>query len=157
MGRKILNLSDDIASKAKQDLSLLPFGKMAVKLQAIIALQNNSMTTVANVFGYGRKTLYSWLREFTLHGIDGLKPKDKKPRSSKLSQEEINKIIKRVKENKKNWTLGTLKKEIENRFGKNISTVGIWKILKKENIAYITPRPMHYIANKEEQDKFKKN
>ena len=137
-------------------LKEIPFSKISIKLKGILALKDNDISKVAEIFSVSRNTLKSWARNFDLYGIEGLRPKERRSRKSKLNKLQKQQVKSWV-ENDPNLTLKEIRLRISNKFSVNISLSGLWYNLKKMNLSYITARPQHYKQDKEIFDEFKKN
>lgn len=148
--------NNKIFEESDKLLKEIPFSKISVKLKAILALKNHSITKVCDVFSISRNTIKIWVKNFDLYGIDGLLPKERKSRKSKLSRNQKEEIRLWIEDNP-NLTLKELKLKIGREFKVTISQMGIWKNLKKMNLSYITARPKHYMQDKVKLDEFKKN
>lgn len=148
--------NDKIFEESDKLLKEIPFSKISVKLKAILALKNHSITKVCDVFSISRNTIKAWVKNFDLYGIDGLSPKERKSRKSKLSESQKEEIGLWIEGNP-NLTLKELKLKISKEFEVNITQMGIWKNLKKMNLSYITARPRHHMQDKVKLDEFKKN
>ena len=82
---KIIELNETLINNAKQELKAIPFSKTTIKLKTIAALNNNSITKVAEVFGIRRNTIKSWIRRFSISGVEGLENKPRAAKKSKLN------------------------------------------------------------------------
>lgn len=153
----IPELNKALINRSKQNLKELPFSKVTIKLKAIVALENNSIVKVAQVFSVQRNTIKSWIRSFSNNGVEGLELKPKKSRKPKLDDKQMKDLQSWISDNQGNFTISKIQKLIEERYGKKISLNGAWKLLKRLNYTHITARPVHYKQNKEELDDFKKN
>lgn len=148
--------NDQLFEKSHKLLKEIPFSKVSVKLKGILALKDNDISKVAKVLSVSRNSLKSWVRNFDAHGIEGLMPKAKNSRKSKLSDSNKEEIQKWINDNP-NLTLKELSLMVKDKFGIDISLTGLWKNLKKMNLSYITARPRHFKQDKNKLDEFKKN
>ena len=138
---KITQLNEALINSAQQQLKKIPFSKTTIKLKTITALSNNSITKVSEVFGIRRNTIKSWIRRFSESGTEGLNPKPKAAKKSKLNEKHIQELTGLITSaDGQNWTLPKLQKLIQKKYRIEISKVGIWKILKK----YIILTKLYY-------------
>ena len=156
MSNKSILSSSLLSEKARMSLSGLPFSKLTIQLKSISCLSTNSITKICEVFSISKNSLKSWARKFDQDGIEGLYPKRRKARKSKLS--EVHKIeIKKWISKNPSLTLQEIQSKLSSIYNVKISQVGIWKNLKKMGLSYITARKKHYKSDKSKQDEFKKN
>ena len=152
---KLLNKTIvEIARKELQKLG--KFGKIANKLQAIIASNAHSITKVADIFGYTRATITSWIKLLKNGDVSGLNDKPKKHRRWLLKEEQMQIIGNWIKEDSNITILGLCTKVKEN-IVIIVSKSTMHRIMKKLNFSYITPRPKHYKQDVERQKELKKN
>ena len=147
--------NDTLFEESGRVLKEIPFSKVSIKLKAILALKNNNITKVCDVFSISRNTIKRWVVNFDLYGVEGLIPRKRKSRDPKLSDIQ-KKEVKLWIEGNPNLTLKELKLRIQQEFFVNITQVGIWKNLKQMKFSYITPRKKHYKQDKAELEEFKK-
>jgi len=155
---RIIELNEALINSAKRELKLIPFSKTTIKLKTIAALNNNSITKVAEVFGIRRNTIKSWIRKFSISGIGGLETKPRAAKKSKLNEQRTKELIRMITDSDgQNWTLLKIQKLIQKKYGIEISKAGIWKILKKLGFSHITARPVHHKQDGGKLEEFKKN
>jgi len=153
---KIKALTNELLEKSDNLLKKIRFSKLSIKLKGIAALRNNSITKVAEVLSISRNTLKNWVKSFDAYGIEGLMLKPKSPKKTKLNNEQRDELASWIKNNP-NMTLKEIRIKIIKEFNIFMSQSGLWYLLKKMNLSYITPRPRHYKQNKDQFDEFKKN
>jgi transposase len=127
---KYSDIIDDCSKLIKSNKDL----KLAIKLNAIAALKNNSIKKVSEIFCVCDDTIKFWVRSFAKKGIDGLTVKVKNPRKPKLSDSNKKVIESWIKKNP-NLTLKDMSLMVKKSFGVDISLVGLWKNLKKMNLS----------------------
>ena len=111
---KIIELNETLINNAKQELKAIPFSKTTIKLKTIAALNNNSITKVAEVFGIRRNTIKSWIRRFSISGVEGLENKPRAAKKSKLNEQHTKELIRLITvSDGQNWTLLKLQKLIQ--------------------------------------------
>ena len=145
---RLLRSDKKLLQTARLELNRLPFGKEALRLRAITALHDNPAQTVAKMFGCSVGTLRNWVLRFASEGVKGLTDKKKKPRRSKLNRSQTDEILRLVDTSSKRWTLLALRNEIKRRFDIDISLNGVWKMLRRENYAHVSARPVHHKQKK---------
>ncbi len=148
-------LSDELLSKAEEGLKKLgKYGVIASRLQIIIAAKKHGITQVCNVHGISRTTLTDWIKRLKKAGnIQALANQPKKPKSP-LNQHLL--TIRKWIEQDSNLTAKEITIRIEEKLGLVVSTSSIYRLMKKLNLSYITPRPKHYKQKAESAEEFKK-
>lgn len=154
---------DDLAVCAQSDLDALKDEKIALKLKAIIAAAKYPIATVAEIFLVTAETIWRWGTTYRTNGLDGLYPKPRRPKPSKLTSAQKAEILSWLDAGKTaqgehiHWTLERLRHSISERFGVTLGINTIWVWLRKEKLKLKVPRPQHYKADKQAQESFKKN
>jgi transposase len=163
MARLKKSVDEEIILKAKEEFEKLSEGKLAMRLRVIIAFGDFSSEEVAKVLKVSRRSIFRWVNEFREEGINGLMEKSKGHYKSKLTGEQKKQIKKWInngsdyKGEKVHWTLEKLKIAVHREFGVVISATSLWRNLRKMGLVIKSPRPIHYKADKQEQEDFKKN
>lgn len=163
MARTKTRINEKLTKQAEIDLKKLKEGKLAIKLKVIIAYQNHKAETLADVFHISVRSLFLWINTYREKGIDGLKDRPKGHYKSKLASELLKQIREWIvlgkdnKGEKTHWTVPKLKKILKEEYNITISTVAIWKHLKKMDLSVRRPRPLHYKGDEANQKRFKKN
>jgi len=163
MARPKLIFSEELAARAQADLDALDSNKITLKLRAIIVATKYPVSVVAEILGVAAETIWRWATAYQKDGLDGLYPKARKPKPSKLTSAQKSEVLswldagKTGKGEHVHWTLERLRHAISEEFGVTLGINTIWVWLRKEGRKLKTPRPMHYEADKQAQDAFKKN
>lgn len=162
MGRPKSTFSPELARQAQADLDALDHYGVIQKLRAIIAAADNPIATVASIMGVASETIWRWAKAYEKEGIEGLYPKPKKAKPSKLSDAQKAEVLSWV-DNRRDptgaevhWTLERLQQAIIDSFGKRLGINTIWTWLRKEGRKLKVPRPRHYKADADAQEAFKK-
>jgi len=77
--------SEDLAMRVQADLDHLDRNKLTFKLQAILAATKYPVSSVADILGIAAETIWRWAVAYNENGIEGLYPKPKRPKPSKLT------------------------------------------------------------------------
>ena len=163
MPRQNLNFNHDIVLKAEEEFHKLKEGKLAIQLRAIMAFEDNTAEHIAKIFKVSIRTIFRWIHRFSKYGIEGLKDQPKGHNKPKLTEDQKQQLKTWIINGKNSndelihWTLEKLKAEVEKIFGVKMSTMALWKNLKKLGLTLKKPRPIHHKADKEAQNIFKKN
>lgn len=154
---------ESVFLKAEEALSSITDSRLVVKLMAIIGYATHEAKDIASIFHTETRTIYRWVSEFSLHGIDGLRDKPKGHRQALLSKEDKKEIAKWLDSSKTpdgkdiNWTLETLCHYIKLALNIEIKKSALSNTLKKMDYAIRKPRPTHAKSSEEERADFKKN
>jgi len=154
---------EELAKRACADLEILDQFKVTVKLRAIIAAARHPVGVVAEIFGVGAQTLWRWAKAYQKHGLEGLYPKGRAPKASKLTLAQKDEVLAWIdgrttaKGESIHWTLERLRYAIAEKFEVSLGLNTIWVWLRKENRKLKVPRPRHHEADKQAQEIFKKN
>ena len=151
-----------LATNAKADMALLDHHKIFQKLQAIVAASSFPIETVAKVMGVAAETIWRWAKAYKKNGLEGLYPKPKKPKLSKLTAAQKDEVLAWIDERRNSagermhWTLERLQYAIMKGFGVTLGITSIWVWLRREKMVRKVPRPRHAKADIQAQDAFKK-
>jgi transposase len=152
----------ELAARAESDLNALDRGKVTDKLRAIASVSAHPYETVADIMKVTVQTLCNWVAAYRENGVDGLVPKPKKPKPSKLSSEQKAAVLswldagKTAKGEEVHWTVGGLCAAVLEEFGVSIGTTAVWTWLRKEGMKPKAPRPSHCQSDAAAQAAFKK-
>ena len=130
-------------------------GDISWKLQAIVSTTEFSIKHVAEVINVSRLTLMNWIKVFVSEGADGLKLKPGRGRKSILSSDEGLQVKSWLME-EPNMTIEAVRLKIERVFKKKIGKSATNNLIHRLDFSYITPRPVHYKQDKDQQAVFKK-
>ncbi len=162
MARLKKSVDKEIILKAEEEFEKLSEGKLAMRLRVIIAFGDFSSEEVAKVLKVSRRSIFRWVNGFREEGINGLMEKSKGHYKSKLTVDQKKQIKKWIsngdyKGEKVHWTLEKLRMAVHREFGIVISTTSLWRNLRRMGLVIKSPRPIHYKADKQEQEDFKKS
>jgi len=162
MARPKAGFLKNLAERAQSDLEIIDNQKIALKLQAIIAMTKHPVETVAEIMGVTAQSIWRWAAVYKENGVEGLYPKPKRPKPSKLTLAQKTETLswidtcKTAKGEHTHWTLERLRHAITEEFGITLGINTIWVWLRKEGRKQKVPRPRHYEADREAQEDFKK-
>jgi transposase len=151
-----------LAERAQADLDALGRDKAADRLWAIICAAKFPLDQVAEVSRVSAETIWRWAVAYTKGGVEGLAPKPKKPKPSKLAPGQKETVLRWIDEARTpkgkhaHWTLEKLGQAISAEFGVCLSANAIWAWLRNEGMKPKAPRPRHYEADGQAQEEFKK-
>jgi transposase len=154
---------DELAERARADLETLDQYKVSIKLQAIISAVKYPVGVVAEIIGVAAETVWRWAKTYQKEGLDGLYPKVRAPKPSKLTQAQKDAALAWIDECKTakgesiHWTLERLRQAMTDEFGVTLGINTIWVWLRQEKRTLRVPRPRHYEADEQAQEDFKKN
>ena len=130
-------------------------GDVSRKIQAIKSAKDHGIKKVAEIFGVSRVAIMAWIETFDEEGIEGLKIKPGRGRKNLITEDEKSIIKEWISENC-NITIKKINLDIEKVFGKKLSMSATHVLIKKLNLSYITPRPIHHKQVAGSSENFKK-
>jgi len=117
----------------------------------------------ARIGGMDRQTLRDWVNRFNRQGPEGLinaKPPGRPPKLSQEQQEELRQLVEAGPDPQKHgisrWRCVDLKRVLGERFGVDLSTVSLGRVLKKLGFSHISARPRHPAQDAQAITTFKK-
>lgn len=162
MARPKSLFSPELAARAQADLDALDHHGIVQKLRAIVACSKLPAESVANVLGVASETIWRWAKAYENNGLEGLYPKSRRSKPSKLNNEQKAEVLAWVDEckspdgNQVYWTLERLRQSITDHFGVVLGINTIWVWLRKEARKLKVPRPRHINGDEKAQEAFKK-
>jgi transposase len=108
-------------------------------------------------------SIWRWAKIYQKEGLEGLYPKARAPKPSKLTEAQKDAALawvdgqKTAKGESIHWTLERLRHALIEEFGVSLGINTIWVWLRRNNRKPRVPRPRHYEADQQAQEAFKKN
>jgi transposase len=84
---------NELAQHAQSDLEALDHHKVCEKLRAIVAVAKFPVQTVALILGVAVETLWRWVKAYQKEGVEGLYPKSRAYKNSKLNPEQKDTVL----------------------------------------------------------------
>lgn len=162
MARPKSVFSPGLAERAQADLDALDQHGIIQKLRAIVTASKIPIANVAEVLGVATETIWRWAKAYEREGLDGLAPKIRRAKASKLMPSQQAQVLTWIDECKTHdgravhWTLERLRQAISDHFGIVLGINTIWVWLRKENRRLKVPRPRHIKGDEQAQEAFKK-
>ncbi|MDY6896032.1 MAG: IS630 family transposase [Thermotogota bacterium] len=153
------NMQDDFLSKYKTEAN----ARVRIRMLGLAHIQEGKhFTDVARILKVSRKTVSSWLDRFISEGFDGLYDKPGRGRKPKLPASEEEHFKKIVLKHLSERNGGRIKGEeirqiLKDQFNVKYSLSGVYELLKRLKLVWITVRSTHPKADPEEQKAFKEN
>ncbi|MDR3357726.1 MAG: helix-turn-helix domain-containing protein [Desulfovibrio sp.] len=124
----------ELAKHAQSDLEVLDHHKVCEKLGAIAAVAKLPVRTVSLVLGVAGETIWRWVKAYHKEGVEGLYPKRRTYKNSKLNAEQKATVLSWVDRctspdgQAVHWTLERLRHAIYKKFGitLGINTTAQW-------------------------------
>jgi len=149
-------ITEEIYKKAVSRLSnISQDNRAAIRLRAIVSAKEQGVNVVSKVFGVSTNTIRNWIKSFADEDLHGLEYQSGRGRKSKLSAQHLKEILTWTQENP-NITIAAIVEKIKGSFGINSSKSAIHRVLKKLDLSYITPRPVHHKQDKSSHQVFLK-
>ena len=114
-------------------------GRERDRIRGIILIKKGyNVHKIADIMNVSVRTIYNWKKRYEKNGTKGLKTKRKPGRKGKLSPEDVEKLIKLLKQ-KDCWTTREAKELIKNEFGIEYTLRHVARILRKIGMVYQKP------------------
>lgn len=134
------------------------------RLLALAAVYDGmDRTAAARIGGMDRQTLRDWAHRFNESGPAGLinvKPTGRRPKLSVEQQEVLRQLVEAGPDPERDgvvrWRCADLQRVLGQRFGVDLSTVAIGRVLKKLGFSHISARPRHPAQDPQAIAAFKK-
>lgn len=139
-------------------------GRVASRMVAVAnALDGMTRLLAARSAGMDRQTLRDWVIRYNENGIAGLRDHPKGHNPEKLSDSEQAVLLAKVfqtpdptRDGTCAWTLADLCEFAEVRFGKRLSTSGMWGVLQRLGLSHQKARSVHPKTDPKAQADFQK-
>lgn len=149
-------ITEDVYKRAFNELAQVrKDSRVGLRLRAIVSAKEQGVAVVAKVFDISTNTLRSWVKRFKGGGWNNLEYKHGRGRKSNISGEHLNVIEEWVHQDS-NLTINKILKRLEEKYNLKTSKSAVHRVLKQLKLSYITPRPLHYKQNPDQQAEFKK-
>lgn len=131
---------DDEIAKLHERRDNQPDVRLKVRFMALLMLTEGiELPVIASIIGKSPKTIENWHKQYVTKGIDSLNSFQYKPKQSYLRSEQIDQVVKWVKETNPGKTK-EVREYIKKNFQISYSTEAVRKILKKNGLKVIRPR-----------------
>ena len=123
------------------------------RLKAIVLILegNHSRWQIARRLKVDVQTLCDWVNRYNAEGLSGLYDRPRAGRPSKLtkSQQQVvnNWIVEGTPDGEPDWTLESLQAKIKQKFGTELSLEGVRRILIRNGLHKVKPRPRQRTAS----------
>jgi len=145
-----------VVTTAKKELKKLgPYGYVSKKLLAVIASSEHSIGEVAKIYNVSRNTITEWIKHIKNLNLEKLSAPRERCRPRKLNKEQMLYVKKWIALDP-SITSRTLMIKIKEFYNIEVSITTAYRIIKRLNYSYITPRPKHYKQNEDKKEEFKK-
>jgi len=115
----------------------------------ILAIKGKTIKEIASQLEYSGRTIQTWVARYRVNGIDGLWDKQRPGAPKKLLEEHEEKFIERVfngpssKDKVSIFTGLTIQKILLTEFNARYTLGGVYALLKRLKMTWITSRPIH--------------
>jgi len=127
----------------------------------VLAIEVWGAVDIAMAVGLSRRACQTWVQRYNEHGLDGLQDREGRGRRSALTPKQEEQMRERLdagpKAEDKVCTLcgSDVKNILENEFEICRSLSAVYDLLHRLGYSCLQPRPKHYRADPEAQEKFK--
>ena len=125
-------------------------------------VEGKNRTQIAQFLKVSRTSVNRWVAAYLKDGLDGLAEKQHTGRPSRLTEEQLSRLKQYITSNAVKAEGGRLQgtdiiEFIQQEFGLSYSLSGVYKLLRKLDLVWITTRSKHPRQSPEAQKTFKKN
>jgi transposase len=139
-------------------------GRVVRRLLALAnVLDGHDRDAAARMAGMQRQTLRDWVHRYNAHGVEGLRNRHGGGAKSKLSEGEQAALVGLVlagpdptRDDTRVWRLKDLCRVVEERFGVAYADSGMFDLLTRLGVSWMTARPQHPSSDPKAQAALKK-
>lgn len=137
--------------------------KARIRMLGMLHLQEGAtLTSIAKMLKVRINTVRDWIKSFDEHGLEGLYDDHRSGRKAKLSQEFSDKLIADIQDLQNSRKGGRVKgldiiELIYNKYNVLYTLNGVYTLLRRLGMSWISARSKHPRSNIESQEEFKKN
>ena len=161
--KEVTYVDETTLRQAKQDLEVVPQGKISVRLLAIIsARRGKTILETSDFLMVTRQSVYFWIKKYKKEGLSGLYDRPKGHPQKRLKAQHEKQIKKWLDQSKGphggpfHWTIDKLKVAIEDQFGVVLSRSWVGVLVHQWGFRSKVPRPKHAGSDQAAQQAFKK-
>lgn len=126
-----------------------------------MAYEKKSAQQIATLLGYSPRAIFKWVKNYNLFGREGLVDKPGRGKPPIFSDEETKRrFCQRIEagptDGRSVFHGRDIQALLKDEFGKSRSLSDVYYLLHSLGYEWLSPRPRHYRADKEEQEAFKK-
>lgn len=132
-------------------------------LAAVKRRQGKSIDQIASDLEIGRRTVHSWLWRFVEKGLDGVHDVKQPGRPKRLTERQMKGLKgdliagpEKFGFGKQLWTTRMVQEHVRRKYGVSYVDRHMRRLLRRMGFSSQKPRPVHYKADKREQERFKK-
>lgn len=140
-----------------------PDPRMRIRLLALHHIYNEEKkyTEVSGLLKYERHAVSEWVKRYETGGIGGLGDRPGRGAKQKLSPENVPKLKKMIiheQEHRNGGHLkgGDIRKMLKDNFHSDYSLSGVYELLKRCDMSWVSPRTVHPESDPVQQENFKK-
>lgn len=163
MGRQVLKISNYTSEEIKSMFRDDERYTIGIRLYAVYQVSlGQSSRSLEELYNTSFKQITNWVHRFEKEGIEGLRDKKGRGRTSRLSETQRNRIRRLLSEspedygyNNATWTGPMLIEWIKNEMGVTYQKAQIYNILKSLGYSYQRGKGAFPEADKQQQEVFK--
>jgi len=132
-------------------------------LAAVKRRQGKSIDQIASDLEIGRRTVHSWLWRFVEKGLEGVYDVKQPGRPKRLTEKQLKGLRgdliagpEKFGFGKQLWTTRMVQEHVRRKYRVNYVDRHMRRLLRRMGFSSQKPRPVHYKADKREQERFKK-
>jgi len=140
---------EELEELVQEEDSLKQARRYLAILQAYRTNYYPNCQAIADFFLVSRQTVSNWILTWNEEGLEGIQVEKPPGRPETLNEEEQEQLFEVILRSPRKsgykfstWTLSAISKYIAEEFDEDMSVSGIWKMLDRNDIVQVKPRPM---------------
>ncbi|MBD3253541.1 MAG: helix-turn-helix domain-containing protein [Candidatus Lokiarchaeota archaeon] len=140
---------EELEELAREESSLKQARRYLALLQAYRTNYYPDCEAIADLFLVSTQTVYNWIKAWNREGLEGIRIDKPSGRPKKLNKAEREQLIETILHSPREsgyrfstWTLKAISNHVSREFDKEMSESGIYKMLRRNDIVQVKPRPM---------------
>jgi transposase len=140
---------EELEELVQEEDSLKQARRYLAILQAYRTNYYPDCKAIADFFLVSRQTVYNWIKAWNREGLEGIQVETPPGRPETLNEDEQEQLFEVILRSPREsgyqfstWTLSAISEYISERFDEEMTESGIWKLLTRNDIVQVKPRPM---------------
>mgnify|MGYP006298921345 FL=1 len=140
---------EELEELVQEEDSLKQARRYLAILQAYRTHYYPDCQAIADFFLVSRQAVYNWVKAWNREGLEGIQIEKPPGRPVTLSEDQRERLFEVILSSPRKsghqfstWTLSAISEYISEEFDEDMTESGIWKMLTRNGIVQVKPRPM---------------